>query len=290
MNTNEQKQGLAITTEPHDRAALLDRASVAAAAAATADAQRFADEAIAIHEQLGDGLAVNRALVRLGRVLLDASELDPATQVLERALREAEALGEDEALATALAHLSRVYMRNGHPEDSVGAADRSLSIAERLNLEPIVAEALQNKAASLGILGRRRESIALPRLSLEMVVRLGMRSDEMRARNNLASALFDDDPAAATRGILEALELAQKISRHRRRRASGSLQLLHSLSPGSRMKRCRMRANWFFLSSSQPSLQAWALEPMSPTCTTNSSGCAFISSISRSRRSTSSSL
>jgi hypothetical protein len=56
------------------------------------------------------------------------------------------------------------------------------------------------------------------------------------------------------------------------------------------MKRWRMRANCFFLSRSQASLQACALEPMSPTCTTNSSGWAFISSISRSSRSTSNSV
>ena len=39
----------------------------------------------------------------------------------------------------------------------------------------------------------------------------GDRSFEMRVRNNLASALSDDDPAGATRMLLEARELAREI-------------------------------------------------------------------------------
>jgi hypothetical protein len=103
-------------------------------------------------------------------------------------------------------------MRSGLPESAVELADRSLAIAERLNLEPIVAEAFINKGSGYSMLGRRRESIVLHRAALELGQRLGgLGSFEMRARNNLASALFDDEPAEASRILGEALELAQRI-------------------------------------------------------------------------------
>ena len=102
-------------------------------------------------------------------------------------------------------------MRSGNCEAAVELADRSLAIAERLNLEPIVAEAFINKSAGLGILGRRRESTVLARAALALAQNLGLRSFEMRVRNNLASSLFDDAPAEASRTLAEALDLAKEI-------------------------------------------------------------------------------
>ena len=132
-----------------------------------------------------------------------------ATEVLEAALTEAEEVGDEPVLAEALAHLARARMRSGRPDAAVEMGDRSLAIAERLNLEPIVAEAFINKSAGLGILGRRRESTVLARAALELAQKLGLGSFEMRVRNNLASSLFDDAPAEATRMLAEALDLAK---------------------------------------------------------------------------------
>jgi hypothetical protein len=93
----------------------------------------------------------------------------------------------------------------------VGAADRALAIAERLNLDLVVAEAFVNKGSALNILGRRREAIALQAAALDMAKASGDRNFEMRVRNNLASAISDDDPAGATRMLLEGAELARQI-------------------------------------------------------------------------------
>ena len=102
-------------------------------------------------------------------------------------------------------------MRVGSGGPAVEAADRALPIAERLNLDPVVAEAFVNKGSALNILGRRREAIALQTAALDMAKALGDRNFEMRVRNNLASAIGDDDPAGATRMLVEALELARQI-------------------------------------------------------------------------------
>jgi tetratricopeptide (TPR) repeat protein len=205
------EQALAITSDPQDRAPLLDRAARSAVTAARQDAQRYAQAAIEAYREIGDRVAAAGATARLGRVLLDTGEVVRATELLEASIPEAEAMEDQSVLASTLANLARAYMRGGVADKSVEVADRALTIAERLNLETVVAEALVNKAAALNILGRRRESGALNVAALELAKRLDDRNFEMRVRNNLASALSDDEPARATRMLLEGMEIARQI-------------------------------------------------------------------------------
>ncbi|MEA2545477.1 MAG: hypothetical protein QOI09_750 [Chloroflexota bacterium] len=205
------EQALAITTDPRDRAPLLDRASRSAVAAAREDAQRYAESAIEAYRELGDHVGAAAATARLGRVLMETGEVERARDLLEAAVPEAEALEDRSVLAETLANLARAYMRSGLAAKAVEAADRSLAIAELLNLELIVAEGLVNKAAALNILGRRREAVALHVPVMELARKHGDRSLEMRARNNLAGAVSDDEPARATRMLLEGMEIARTI-------------------------------------------------------------------------------
>ena len=205
------EQALAITSDPAERAPLLDRATRSATAAARPEAQRYAEAAVQSYRALGDRAGAVAASVRFGRTLMEGGEVPRATEVLDSAVMEAEEVGDEAILAEALAHLARARMRSGRPDAAVELGDRSLAIAERLNLEPIVAEAFINKSAGLGILGRRRESTVLARAALELAQKLGLGSFEMRVRNNLASSLFDDAPAEASRTLSEALELAKQI-------------------------------------------------------------------------------
>jgi hypothetical protein len=102
-------------------------------------------------------------------------------------------------------------MRLGQPETGIAAADRALAIAEVHNLEAVVAEALGNKAACYSQLGRRREARALHTAAVAIAVTLPDRSFELRARNNLASAVGDEDPARATQMFVESARVAQDI-------------------------------------------------------------------------------
>ena len=144
------------------------------------------------------GMRWRRPPSRLGKLLIDGGEVPRATQVLEAAVPEAEALGDEPSSRRRLRNLSRARMRAGAADQAVEAADRALAIAERLNLDAVVAEAFVNKGSALNILGRRREAIALQSAALDMAKTAGDRSFEMRVRNNLASAISDDDPAGAT--------------------------------------------------------------------------------------------
>jgi class 3 adenylate cyclase/tetratricopeptide (TPR) repeat protein len=203
-------QALAISSDLVDRAPLLDRAAEAANIAAR-ESEHYAQEAIDAYRHLGDARAAQAATVQLGKQLIQGGQVARATEILEAALAEAEAMGDEPALAETLANLSRAYMRAGSREPAMDAADRSLAIAERLNLEPIVAEALENKASALNQLGRRRESIALHESVVQMAVRLPDRVFEMRARNNMAAALGDDEPVRATQLTVDSMEMAREI-------------------------------------------------------------------------------
>ena len=163
------------------------------------------------YREIGDGIAAARATARLGRVLLETGEIQRATQLLEAALPGAEAMDDQSAMAEILANLARAYMRAGEAGRSVDAADRALTVAERLNLETVVTEGLINKGSALTMLGRRRESVALHFAALELAQGQSDRSVEMRARNNLASALSEDEPARATRMLLEGMAVARQV-------------------------------------------------------------------------------
>ncbi|HEX5039175.1 MAG TPA: adenylate/guanylate cyclase domain-containing protein [Candidatus Limnocylindria bacterium] len=205
------EQALAVTTAPADRAPLLDRAARSGAAATMESAETYAREAIDAYRETGDAGAAARATARLGRVLMDGGHVGRARSILEAAVAEAEASGEEVALAQVLANLARAYMRAGNGASAVEAADRALVIAERLNLDDVVVEAWVNKGSGLNILGRRREAIVLQEAALELVQQVGDRSTEMRIRNNLASAMTDDDPRRAIELYTEGAELARSI-------------------------------------------------------------------------------
>jgi class 3 adenylate cyclase/tetratricopeptide (TPR) repeat protein len=205
------EQALTIASDPADRAVLLDRAANSARSAASREAVRYAEAAIEAYHQLGDGVAEGGATARLGRVLVDSGEVVRASAVLEAAVPAAESIGDEAVLAQILAYLSRAYMRRGLTDRAIEAADRALPIAERLDLDDIVAEAFVNKGSALNIAGRRRESKALQQASLEMAIAGSDRNFEMRARNNFASSISEDEPARATRLLLEAADLARQI-------------------------------------------------------------------------------
>ena len=204
------EQAIEITARGRERAELLDRAARSASAAARG-AVRYAEAAVEAYRQLGDRVATVAATARLGRALLDESQIMRATEVLEAALPEADVIDDPPVLAATLANLARAYMRAGEGEKSVAAADRALPIAERLNLDEIVVEAFVNKGAALHMLGRRREGVALHESALRIVQPMGITTLEMRVRNNLASVLWDDEPARATRMALETMELARQV-------------------------------------------------------------------------------
>ncbi len=205
------EQALSVTSDKRERAELLARAAEPAALAATVDAERYAAAAVDAYRELGDTVAAVRASALLGRVLLDASEIAPAMDVLNEALASVEGAGAPEVEAEVAAYLARGYMREAENQRAVEMADRALTIAERLNLDDVVAEALLNKGSALGYLGRRREANALLEAAVKLAMQGSSTSREMRARHNLATGLSEDDPKRSLELLIETLELARAV-------------------------------------------------------------------------------
>jgi class 3 adenylate cyclase/tetratricopeptide (TPR) repeat protein len=205
-------QALAITIEPAERAALLERLAASATLAARYDAGvAAAREAIAIHRAAGDVDGVARVSGLLGSIQIDAGLLDEAIATLESAIAELPPDGAEPLRADIESRLSRALMRTGRWRDAVAAADRALEIAERQRLEPVVAEAMVNKGSALANGGRWREGVALLRTAVVIAQRQGDIGLELRARNNMASSLASDDPLQATELTLEAIEVARRV-------------------------------------------------------------------------------
>jgi tetratricopeptide (TPR) repeat protein len=203
-------QALGITTEPAERAPLLDQAAEAAAVAAR-PSTAYAEEAVETYRQIGDQVDAVAAVGRLGKALIEGGEIGRARDVLGSAAAEAESLGDDAALASILANLARAEMRLGHSEESVAVADRALGIAERGDLEAVYAEAIVNKAAALSQLGRRRESVALYEAALRLADTMPTPDFALRVRNNLAGVLADEDPVRGNQLLLDGAEQARKV-------------------------------------------------------------------------------
>jgi hypothetical protein len=75
----------------------------------------------------------------------------------------------------------------------------------------VIAEAFVNKGSSLRRIGRPREALALLAAAVEMAKRGPDRGFEIRARNNHASVLSDDDPVAGTQMMEEVMNLARDV-------------------------------------------------------------------------------
>ncbi|MEP7359942.1 MAG: adenylate/guanylate cyclase domain-containing protein [Chloroflexota bacterium] len=161
------QQALKVTTQPSDRAEILDRASEWASTAAqhvlAADLER---EAIAIYRELGDRVGAARTTAALGWRLLNAHLDKDALSVLEPGLEEFLDLNDDLVLAELKTNLSRAYNQFAREQGQAKAlalADEALVVAERTNHPLLLVRSLLNKGAALGTTGRLREAIALMR-------------------------------------------------------------------------------------------------------------------------------
>ena len=206
------EQAMGVTSDPHERAQLLELAADSANASARDDrAEGYAREAIGIHASAGDERAVQKASALLGRILVDHGRLDDAIEAMEWALSRRLGSEDDDASAALLANLSRAFMRNDDPHRSIETADRALAVAERQNLDAVVAEALNNKGSSLSRLGRSREARALHEMAIRLAEKGGWIDLELRTRNNLSVALISDDPKHALEIVLGGVDLARKV-------------------------------------------------------------------------------
>jgi class 3 adenylate cyclase/predicted ATPase len=203
------ERALEIAPGPEEEAALRLRAAEAGAPIGAESALGHADRAREIFTELGDERGALRAATQMG-FLYDRRDRD-AVAVMEEAIGRASELEGTVELAYAHAQLARAYMIGDQDELAVTWADRALAAAgpgpESVRL---VLGASTTKGPSLLRLGRWHEAKIILRGAIDLAERHELVFEQLRARNNLASALEQDRPDEAVRILSEGLELARR--------------------------------------------------------------------------------
>ena len=206
------RQALAVTPDDADRAPLLERSAVSASIAVRfEDAERLAGEAVEAYRRSNDATGAAKATALLGAVQMDGGAIARAVETLETASASIPESVPAHVLSRILANLSRAYMRSAQYARAVEVADSALALAEPNDLVGVVADSFNNKGGALRSLGRGREAAALMRAAIELAHAGGLVDVELRARNNLASVLFDQDPVGARDVAREALALGERV-------------------------------------------------------------------------------
>jgi class 3 adenylate cyclase/tetratricopeptide (TPR) repeat protein len=207
------RDALEVTSEPVDRAALLERAGTAASAAAFhEESERLLGGAIELLRAAGDRSGAARVTGSLADAMFGRYRLDAALTLLEPAGGEFADLGEDPGYASLLGQLARFQMlRQVDFAAAVATADRALAIAERLDRVDIVADVLVTRGVALTSVGRAYEGIGCLETGLRLAERHGLLATEIRARTNMGGPLTDRDPRAAFEVSRVGLELARRF-------------------------------------------------------------------------------
>jgi tetratricopeptide (TPR) repeat protein len=207
------RDALEVTSEPFERATLLERAGTAASAAAfNEEAERLLGGAIELLRAAGDRSGAARVSGSLGDAMFGRYRLDAALALVEAAAAEFADLGEDPGYASLLGQLARFQMlRQVDFAASVATADRALAIAERLDRVDLVADVLVTRGTALTSMGRAHEGIGCLETGLRLAERHGLLATEIRARTNLGGPLTDRDPRTAFEISRAGLELVRRF-------------------------------------------------------------------------------
>jgi class 3 adenylate cyclase/tetratricopeptide (TPR) repeat protein len=207
------RDALDVTTEPVDRAALLERAGTAASAGGIhEEAERLLASAVELLRAAGDRSGAARVTGSLGDAMFGRFRLDAALALVNDAAAEFADLGEDPGYASLLGQLARFQMlRQVDFGAAVATADRALEIAEHLDRVDLVADVLVTRGVALTSVGRAYEGIGCLESGLRLAERYGLLGTEIRARINLGGPLTIHDPRASFEVSRDGLTLARRF-------------------------------------------------------------------------------
>jgi class 3 adenylate cyclase len=160
----------------------------------------------------GEGAAVTRLTAKLGAALLNELRVQDALPVLEPQWR---AVGEkiDGPPTIMLAgQLARAYMLSNQAEQAVSLADLAIEAADSAEMDREMVEAIITRGTSRALRGWA-DGVALLYGAVELARRLNLPSAELRALNNLAVWLQDNDPAAMSAVAEAAIDVSRRTGR-----------------------------------------------------------------------------
>jgi len=102
--------------------------------------------ALAIHQEIGNQIAIPAAQFGVGFALLWHGDVDPAKDFFQTALRLAEETGDISLQARCLSYLTIAYRQSGHLEETEQYGRRGLEVATLANMPEYIAMAKANQA------------------------------------------------------------------------------------------------------------------------------------------------
>jgi class 3 adenylate cyclase/tetratricopeptide (TPR) repeat protein len=205
-------EALEVSSDQADRADLLERAGLAADAAAHSEiAEERLAEAAAIWHGLGEREREARAIGLRGRAVVNGWRAPAAIAILEPALAAFEDLGDDPALVQIEHQLARAYWFEEDRARAVPLADRALGRAERLDDIANVADILVTKGALITVDGRPYEGFGSMEAGRALAAERGLNAIVARALLNMTGTQMSRNPREAFELGIEAIALARRI-------------------------------------------------------------------------------
>ncbi len=203
------ERALRLTDGADGRAPLLEEAAESAQAAGRMEvAEQHLRELLTIQTAKRQRDAASRTRARLASVLLTAQRNEPAMAELEAAMRSARGWQRHAAGVELAAQLARARLLLGDDAEAIEWADRALEAARALDLGSITIDLLITRGTGRLSLGDGETGSSDLRDAIALAQASGSLQAELRARNNLAWSLLDDDPRAAMTVAREGFELA----------------------------------------------------------------------------------
>jgi predicted ATPase/class 3 adenylate cyclase len=216
------QQAIELSDTDAEIAGLHERAGRAAAhAGVITDARRHLTAAIELYEGIGDHRSAAYAQARLG----DVDVLDGQSKVAIPRMEAALAIlaseeGAEEQVGVLAQELARALFLAGATDAAGRRVEEALAIAEAFGMPELLANALQTKAFVLTASSRPVEARILSEHALTLALDHELSSAALRAYNNLAEALSDQDR------YLEALAVGERGLEHARRVGNRRLEEL----------------------------------------------------------------
>jgi class 3 adenylate cyclase/tetratricopeptide (TPR) repeat protein len=208
------RDAIEISGSPKEVAPLEEQAArTAESAGRYAEASEHAGRAARAFAAAGDETGELRASL-LEAAALSSTSFDEGSQLLRALEPRLEASSDPWLVARGALSAASLRVRAGEDTQALPLYERALALAERHGFNDILLPALSGKATLYTALGRNVESGLLLAGVAERAEREGDWETALRARNQLAFVLIDDDPRAALVVAREGLALARRLGRY----------------------------------------------------------------------------
>jgi class 3 adenylate cyclase/tetratricopeptide (TPR) repeat protein len=205
------EQALTVTTDPTERADLLEQAAAAASTAGRlADAESLLRRSLDLRQELGDRVGEARVVGVLGYVLGSQYRAEEAAELLEPALERLADIDDPAVLGWLKSYVATTRARLNQHESMLPLLEEVLVTAEHLGLMELLVRSLLSKGNALVALDRRREGMSLTATARDIAAEFGLTDMQLRATSNLAGGLAEFDLRRAMQLNLEGIALAER--------------------------------------------------------------------------------